>query len=155
MTAPNHSAPAGNFVGGKETVEKKTDPAPKENFDAGSEPLRSHPEPRVNTGVQTTVSGKEQAKVNEETEFQNALVEKDVTAQAQKPQRKFAKQVSEGVQHDPTVQARVTKKGADKISTGRHEPQIGDEYYAQGEIITITKSNAEELEDRGFVEIQD
>ena len=34
------------------------------------------------------------------------------------------------------MRCRVTRRGADKISTGRHEPMLGDETYAEGEVIS-------------------
>lgn len=69
--------------------------------------------------------------------------------------RKTAKEVAAvPLEAEPIVKARVTKMGGDKISTGQHLPQLGDELYAFGEVIELQKSNAEALEARGFVEIQ-
>jgi hypothetical protein len=76
------------------------------------------------------------------------------------PKRKFARDIAPEVV-DPLVRCRVTRRGADKISTGRHEPTLGDEKYAEGEIITLPLSVAQEQQDtldrsgepRGYVEI--
>lgn len=68
--------------------------------------------------------------------------------------RKTAKEMALAPPEDPVVSVRVTKRGADKISTGKHYPDLGDEFYAQGEVFEVAKSTADILEDRGFVEIQ-
>jgi hypothetical protein len=56
-------------------------------------------------------------------------------------------------QPDAMVTVRVLPKGADKISTGRHYPGIGEIHYEKGETFPIAATTAKELEDRGFVEI--
>lgn len=68
--------------------------------------------------------------------------------------RKTAKEMAVVPEVDPIVSVRVLKLGADKISTGTHLAELGDEFYAQGEIFEVAKSIADALENRGFVEIQ-
>lgn len=53
------------------------------------------------------------------------------------------------------VNVRVLKKGRGQISTGKHDPVTGDELYDFGDIFTVAKNIADELEERGFVEIQE
>ncbi len=57
------------------------------------------------------------------------------------PKRKFARDLDPKAP-DPLVRCRITRRGGDKISTGRHEPMLGDEKYAEGEIITLPLSIA-------------
>ena len=74
-----------------------------------------------------------------------------------KVERKFAKQAVAAapiVSDDPEVSVRVLKAGADKISTGTHVKDLGDELYAAGEVFDIAKSIADDLEARGYVETQ-
>lgn len=52
----------------------------------------------------------------------------------------------------PTVEARVTKKGGGKISTGEHVPGEGDIFHVQGDIIQVPADAVEELEERGWIE---
>lgn len=54
---------------------------------------------------------------------------------------------------DPTVEVRVLKRGADKISTGTHDARGGDLLFEQGESFVVAKSIADVLEDLGYVEI--
>ncbi len=76
------------------------------------------------------------------------------------PKRKFARDLNPEPP-EPVVRCRVTRRGGDKISTGRHEPMLGDETYAEGEVISLARSIAVELQDavdaagqpRGYVEI--
>ena len=68
--------------------------------------------------------------------------------------RKTAKELAVVPVEDPIVTVRVLKMGADKISTGLHLAELGDEFYAQGETFTVAKSIGSALEARGFVEIQ-
>jgi hypothetical protein len=76
------------------------------------------------------------------------------------PKRKFARDLNPEPA-EPVVRCRVTRRGADKISTGRHEPMLGDETYAEGEIVDLALSIAREQQDaidaagqpRGYVEI--
>ena len=72
------------------------------------------------------------------------------------PVRKFAKQVDTEISDGPVVMktVRVLPMGADKISTGRHEAQFGDEFYAKGEKFECEESVALALERRGFVEVE-
>ena len=78
------------------------------------------------------------------------------------PKRKFARDLNPEPP-EPVVRCRVTRRGADRISTGRHEPMLGDETYAEGEIIELPRSIAREQQDavdaagqpRGYVEIID
>lgn len=53
------------------------------------------------------------------------------------------------------VTARVTKKGDGRISTGDHAAGLGDLTHDRGEILTLPEATALELEERGFVEIED
>lgn len=51
------------------------------------------------------------------------------------------------------VEVRVLKKGDQKISMGVHVAGIGEAHYEHGETFTVAKPIADELEDRGFVEL--
>jgi len=81
---------------------------------------------------------------------------------ADTPKRKFARELNPEPP-EPVVACRITRRGADKISTGRHEPMLGDETYAEGEIVELPLSIAREQQDardaagqpRGYVEIID
>jgi hypothetical protein len=53
------------------------------------------------------------------------------------------------------VEVRVTKKGDNKLSKGIHVPGVGDLRHKHGAVLKMAKHLALELEDRGFVEIQD
>lgn len=53
------------------------------------------------------------------------------------------------------VTVRVTKKGDGKLSKGIHVPGVGDLTHPAGAELRMGKAVAEELEERGFVEIQD
>lgn len=53
------------------------------------------------------------------------------------------------------VLVRVLKRGHGKVSTGNHHPVTGDELYAQGDTFSIAKNIADDLEDLGYVEIQE
>ena len=83
-------------------------------------------------------------------------------AEAATHKRKFARDLNPEAP-EPVVQCRVPRRGADKISTGRHEPLLGDETYAEGEVVNLPLSIARELQDapdragepRGYVEILD
>ncbi len=85
-----------------------------------------------------------------------------LTAGAEAPKRKFARDLAPEPP-EPVVTCRVTRRGADKISTGRHEPMLGDETYAEGEVISLPLSIAQAQQDapdaagqpRGYVEILD
>lgn len=57
------------------------------------------------------------------------------------------------VKADPIVNVRVLKKGDGKVSTGNHSNRGGEELYEYGDHFETPKSIADELEDRGFVEI--
>lgn len=52
-----------------------------------------------------------------------------------------------------TARCRVLKNGDGKISKGVHDLN-GEHYYAKGDEFTTEKTIADNLEDRGFVEIQ-
>ena len=60
-----------------------------------------------------------------------------------------------GVDLDPEVTVRVTKKGDGKISTGKHVTGLGDLTYEYRETPKLPRSIAMDLEERGFAEIQD
>lgn len=76
------------------------------------------------------------------------------TAEAPTFVRKTAKELEAPPAEDPVVTVRVLKLGADKISTGLHMAELGDEFFAQGEVFEIARSIADALEAKGFVEIQ-
>jgi len=52
------------------------------------------------------------------------------------------------------VKIRVTKLGAGKVSTGVHVAAEGELFADAGDILAVAHDAAEELEARGFVEIQ-
>jgi hypothetical protein len=51
------------------------------------------------------------------------------------------------------VTARVMKLGDGKISTGQHVPGVGEVHYERGEEFTTARAIAQDLEERGYVEI--
>ena len=55
---------------------------------------------------------------------------------------------------EPKVKVRVTKKGHGQVSMGEHVGGLGDLTYDHNEEPELPLSMAEELEERGFVEIQ-
>jgi hypothetical protein len=56
----------------------------------------------------------------------------------------------------PTVKARITHKGHGLVSMGKHVGGIGEVYFEKGEIVPdMPQPSAEELQERGFVEIID
>jgi hypothetical protein len=55
----------------------------------------------------------------------------------------------------PTVTCRVLPLGDGRISMGEHVRGIGDAYYEKGETFSVEKPIADQLEARGFIEIQD
>lgn len=65
-----------------------------------------------------------------------------------------AKQTGE-IPPPEVVTCRVLKNGDGKISMGVHLAGVGDAFYEKGEEFDIERSIADELEDRGFVEIKD
>ena len=52
------------------------------------------------------------------------------------------------------VSLRITKFGEGKVSTGRHQAGMGDEFFAAGAVAELPRAIAEGLEARGFGEIQ-
>lgn len=62
-------------------------------------------------------------------------------------------------QQKPTpgfVQVRVLKKGDGQVSKGYTDPANGAQaYYAKGDTFTVAESIGRQLEDRGFVEVED
>lgn len=62
---------------------------------------------------------------------------------------------NEALEDAGKVEIRVTKKGDGKLSKGIHVPGVGDLTHPQGAMLKMSKHIAEELEERGFVEIQD
>ncbi len=64
------------------------------------------------------------------------------------------KQEDEGDYYGKTAKVRITKLGDDKVGTGEYIAGIGNLCYAAGEIAELPLKTAEELEERGFVEIQ-
>ena len=58
----------------------------------------------------------------------------------------FKKEIETGPEEaEPTVRVRVTRQGHGKISTGKHDPRDGEEFFAEGEEIELPKSIAEAL----------
>jgi hypothetical protein len=55
----------------------------------------------------------------------------------------------------PVVAVTVTRRGHGQISTGVHDKVTGDELYAKGEKFSVAENIALELEDRGFVTVDD
>ncbi len=53
------------------------------------------------------------------------------------------------------VMCRITKKGDQKLSKGIHIPGKGDMRYAWKDEVLIDRKAAHDLEERGFVEIED
>ena len=53
------------------------------------------------------------------------------------------------------VLCRVTKKGDQKLSKGVHVPGKGDLRYSWRDTVMIDRRAANELEERGYVEIED
>ena len=53
------------------------------------------------------------------------------------------------------VKCRITKKGDQKLSKGIHVPGKGDLRYSWKDEVNIDRKAAMELEERGFVEIED
>lgn len=51
------------------------------------------------------------------------------------------------------VRCRVMKLGDGKVSTGQHVPGVGEVHYERGEEFTGPRALAQELEERGYVEI--
>lgn len=52
------------------------------------------------------------------------------------------------------VDVRVTKMGSGKVSMGIHAAPFGDAYHEQDEALSVPQSVADNLEARGFAEIQ-
>lgn len=52
------------------------------------------------------------------------------------------------------VQVRITKFGNMQVSTGEHIPEHGDRMALAGMILTVDQSVADQLEAKGFAEIQ-
>jgi len=65
-----------------------------------------------------------------------------------------AKVSSANPTEEPNVVVRVTKKGHGQVSMGEHIASLGDLTYDHNETPSLPLSIAQELEDRGFVEIQ-
>jgi len=57
--------------------------------------------------------------------------------------------------HKDEVMCRITKKGDQKISKGIHVPGKGDLRYGWRDQVSIDRKAAMDLEERGFVEIED
>lgn len=51
------------------------------------------------------------------------------------------------------VKCRVTHKGDGKVSMGIHVPELGEAHFEKNETFEAIRSTAEELQERGFVEI--
>lgn len=64
--------------------------------------------------------------------------------------RQAAKNIGQA-KPEETVKAVVLPKGDGKISMGVHIPSVGEAYYEEGEEITVAKSIAIELYDRGYI----
>lgn len=68
--------------------------------------------------------------------------------------RQAAKQ-AEALKAPEIVTCRVLKNGDGKVSTGQHVAGIGEVHYEKGETFQTIREIADELETRGFVEIQE
>ena len=64
------------------------------------------------------------------------------------------KMKDEGDYYGKTATVRITKKGDDLVGTGEYIAGIGNLCYASGEVVELPLRSAEELEERGFAEIQ-
>jgi hypothetical protein len=53
----------------------------------------------------------------------------------------------------PVVKCRVLKLGDGKISTGKHEPELGDVFFERNEEFSVGEDIARGLEDLGYAEI--
>lgn len=67
--------------------------------------------------------------------------------------RQAAAKMVEDAPPPDLVECRVLKAGADRISMGIHVPAVGDAFYERGETFSIERAIADELENRGLVEI--
>lgn len=65
-----------------------------------------------------------------------------------------AEEAAPAPEAEAMVNVRITKKGDGKVSTGKHIGGEGDELYEAGEIVSLPRSIAEQLEDAGHAEIQ-
>lgn len=81
-----------------------------------------------------------------------------ITAEAARAKKVAALRAAKVTSADPVAEAkvkvRVTKMGHGKISMGDHVGGLGDLTYDHNEEPELPLSMAQELEDRGFVEIQ-
>lgn len=64
-----------------------------------------------------------------------------------------AKKPDQAPAAEGTARCRVLKNGDGKISKGVHDLN-GEHYFAKGDEFTTEKTIADNLEDRGFIEIQ-
>lgn len=82
-------------------------------------------------------------------------IERHMAAKSQE-QQILAAQAAQKAAAGPVdmVRARVLKMGDGKISRGIHIPGKGDLKHAFGEIITVERKIAVDLENRGYAEIQ-
>lgn len=78
----------------------------------------------------------------------------DINAEARARAARQAAKEAKPVEPEQIVSCRVLKKGDGKISTGQHFGGIGEVHYEKGETLKAPKGTAEELEERGFVEIE-
>ena len=83
----------------------------------------------------------------EKTETETVEVEDGLDNDG-KPKAVVAKAIDE-------VLVRITKKGHGKVFRGDMTMGMTDATYGKGEIVALGRANAEDLEERGFVEIED
>jgi hypothetical protein len=90
----------------------------------------------------------------EKSTLQKQAINKEA-ADARRIERLKAARLASAAPAEADVKVRITKRGDGKISTGEHEPGLGDLTYEHREEVSMPRGRALELEEQGFVEIQD
>ena len=93
------------------------------------------------------------ADIPEEQDARKALLAKVRKMRDDRAKAQMA--AEQGEAYGKKVTVRVTKKGAGQISTGVNIAGMGDMTYDYGDTPVLDLLVAKELEERGFVEIQD
>lgn len=91
-------------------------------------------------------------------EIQEALRSQEAQAQMRKAEegKRRQRMIKAASGEDAKlVRVRVTKFGENKVSTGEHKSAFGDVFAAKDTILEVDEDTADELEARGFAEIQD
>lgn len=108
--------------------------------------------------VKAGVKGKSNAEINAELKARAAKQAAKKRAEEAKTAKQAQAALAAGELAAPppvdTVTCRVTKTGDGKVSMGEHIAGLGEAHYEFKEEFQIAKDIAEELEQRGFVEIQ-